>query len=486
MPYMIGADIGTTNVKAVAFSMEGTILFVHSEEYPMYHPQAGWSEQDPNEILRAVEKCIQKVVDECSGQGLVKALSFSAAMHSLIALDEEGEPLTPSIIWADNRSASIADDLRQTEAGKKIYHNNGTPIHAMAPVCKLLWLREHKSDLFETAARFVGIKEFVVFKLTGKYLIDYSIASATGLFNIRELGWDTWTLNYIGLSANRLAKPVSPYHIEYLPENNTLGLSVDTAVVMGGSDGCLANLGSGATTPGEMAVTIGTSGAVRICTHTAYTDEHMRTFCYLLDETTYVVGGATNNGAVIFQWLKETFFPNEGYEALFDKAAEIKVGSDGLLCLPYLLGERAPLWNSAVRGGFVGMDMDHTAPHFVRAAMEGILLNMFTIGRVVMENQPIHTIYGSGGFAKNDAWVQMLADVFGIPVHLNDTVETGSVGAALIGLKALGLLESLDAPNGFTSIAKKCKPDLDNHRAYEATYLRFAQWAKIMDEQSNT
>jgi gluconokinase len=188
---------------------------------------------------------------------------------------------------------------------------------------------------------------------------------------------------------------------------------------------------------------------------------------------------------VVFQWLKDTLFQNESYEALFDKASEIKVGSDGLLCLPFLLGERAPLWNSAVRGGFVGLDMYHTAPHFVRAAMEGILLNMFTIGRVVMENQSIHTIYGSGGFAKGDTWVQMLSDVFGIPVHLNDTVETSSVGAALIGLKALGQLDNLDDPNEFTDVVKKYKPDMQKHRAYLDVYAKFAQWAQIVDKQSD-
>ena len=485
MPYIIGADIGTTNVKAVAFSMEGTILYIHSEEYPMYHPRADWSEQDPDEILRAVEKCIRTVTIQCHKHGEVAVLSFSAAMHSLIALNGEGEPLSPSMIWADNRSAAIADALRKTEDGNRIYHNNGTPIHAMAPVCKLLWLRENNPELFAAAARFVGIKEYVLFKLTGKYLVDYSIASATGLFNIRELAWDSFTLNYIGLSPGRLSEAVSPYHKEYLAAGNSLGLSPETAIVLGGSDGCLANLGSGATIPGEMAVTIGTSGAVRICTHTAYTDAEMRTFCYLLDERTYVVGGATNNGAVIFQWLKDTFFQNESYGALFTKASEIEVGADGLLLLPFLLGERAPLWNSAVRGGFVGMDIHHTAPHFVRAAMEGILLNMFTIGRVVMENQPIHTIYGSGGFAKDDTWVQMLADVFGIPVHLNDTVETSSVGAALIGLKALGLLDNLDDPNEFTSVGKEFEPDREKHRAYGEVYSKFAQWAQLMDKQSS-
>ena len=484
MAYIIGADIGTTNVKAVAFSLKGEILGDHSEEYPMSHPHPDWSEQDPDEIVRAVEYCIQTVVKKCRAHGDVLGLSFSAAMHSLIALDAGGKPLSQSIIWADNRSAAIANALRETREGRRIYKNNGTPIHAMAPVCKLLWLRENDPKLFKKATRFVGIKEYVVFKLTGRYLIDWSIASATGLFNIRKRAWDEYTLRYLGLAAERLSEPVSPYHTEPLADDNALGLPKGTPLIMGASDGCLANLGSGAVVPGTMAVTVGTSGAVRVSAPEAYTDPAMRTFCYILDEETYVIGGASNNGAVIFEWLKDHFFSEVDYETLFRRADDVALGSDGLLCLPYLLGERAPLWNSAVRGGFVNLDIHHTPAHLVRAVMEGILLNLYSIGKVLTENHNIRAIYANGGFAKSKTWVQMLADVFGITVNLNDTVETGSVGAALMGLKALGHIENFSDAQDFTQISHIFKSNVAHHKSYEKIHQDFVEWAEILDKKA--
>ncbi len=337
-------------------------------------------------------------------------------------------------------------------------------------MCKLLWIKENDPDLFRNAARFVGIKEYIVFKLSGKYLIDFSIASATGLFNIEQYTWDDYTLRYLGLTADRFSEPVSPYHVEKIAANNALRLPADTPLIMGASDGCLANLGSGAIVPGTMAVTVGTSGAVRVSAPTAYADPDMRTFCYILDEETYVIGGATNNGAVIFEWLKDHFFDEISYDDLFAQAADLDPGTDGLLCLPYLLGERAPLWNSAVRGGFVGLDIYHTPMHFVRAVMEGTLLNMLSIGKVLLENQKVDVIYANGGFAKSKVWVQMLADVFGLPVNLNDTVETGSVGAALMGLKALGHIQNYTEAREFTQIGHIFKPIEANRKAYEGVH----------------
>ncbi|TDB62298.1 gluconokinase [Arundinibacter roseus] len=478
MSYIIGADVGTTNVKAVAFSLEGSILCVHSEEYAMYHPQPDWSEQDPDEILNALIHCLQKVHDDCEPHGALLGISFSAAMHSLIAVDRQGNPLSKSIIWADNRSAQEAEMLRNSPEGERMYHSNGTPIHAMSPACKLLWLRKNEPALYRKTDRFVGIKEYIIFKLTGKFLIDYSIASATGLFNIRTLAWDEPTLAFLQLPVEKLSKPVSAYHTERLGPNNLLGFPASPSLILGASDGCLANLGSGAFVPGTMAVTVGTSGAVRICAPAAYTDDAMRTFCYLLDQHTYVIGGASNNGAVVFQWLKETFFKEIAYEDLFKAADEVAVGCDGLLCLPYWLGERAPLWNSAVRGGFVGLDTNHTTAHFVRAVMEGILLNLFSIGKILTENHPIHTIYANGGFARSETWVQMLADIFGQTVYLNDTVETGSVGAAMVGLKALGYLREYKEIPGFIPVEKIIEPNLERHAAYAELYARFTVWAQ--------
>ncbi|HEV7347549.1 gluconokinase [Telluribacter sp.] len=486
MPFIIGADIGTTNVKSVAFDLYGTILASHSVGYPIYYPHADWSEQDPEEILRATLESIRTVYKMCKKHGELKGIAFSAAMHSLIALDENGKPLTNSIIWADNRSADIADALRHSADGRLLYHRNGTPVHAMTPACKLLWLRQHQPDTFARAGRYVGIKEYIINKLTGKYLMDYSLASATGLFNIRKRSWDRWTLDLIGLDEAQLPEAVSPFHIEELPARNLLDLPVGTPLIMGASDGCLANLGSGAMAPDSMAVTIGTSGAARISADKAYTDEQMRTFCYLLDEKTYIIGGATNNGGVIFQWLKDALFAEWDYDTLFEAAAQIAPGADGLLFMPYLLGERAPLWNSAVRGGFLGLDIKHTKAHFARAVMEGILLNLYSIGKVLKEGRTITSLYANGGFARSPVWVQMLADVFGTPVRLNDTVETGSVGAAMMGLKAVGIIKDYSEVPLFTPVEQVVEPDARNHAAYAGLSEKFYQMALLLSELSQT
>nr|WP_295933478.1 gluconokinase [uncultured Dyadobacter sp.] len=481
MPYIIGCDIGTTNVKSVAFdTVSGAILASNSESYEMQHPQPDWSEQDPEEIFQAACKTLKKVVSLAKGHGELAGISFSAAMHGVLALDKDGKELTRLIIWADNRSADVATRLRGSQVGKKIYYNNGTPIHAMTPVCKLLWMKKNEPEIYRKARKFVGVKEYIIYRLTGEFLVDYSIASATGMFNIREMQWDAYTLKKLGLKAEKLPTAVSPYHIVKIPAGNPAELAEGTSLVMGASDGCLANLGSGAIKTGSMAVTIGTSAAVRICSDKPFSDPLMQTFCYVLDEKTYIVGGPSNNGAVIFEWLMNTFFSKEEYDAVFREAAAIRPGAEGLLFYPYLLGERAPLWSSSVRGGFSGLDIMHTRAHFARAVMEGILLNLYGVGKILMEKQLIDTIYANGGFARSEIWVQMLSDVFGKRVRLNETVETGAVGAAMMGLKALGIVKEFSELEAFTSVGKEFDPHDTVHEKYDALARKFSKGAQLM------
>jgi gluconokinase len=300
------------------------------------------------------------------------------------------------------------------------------------------------------------------------------------MFNIRELAWDAYTLKKLGLKPEKLARAVSPYHIEILPADNAVQLPAGTKLIMGASDGCLANLGSGAIRTGSMAVTIGTSAAVRICFNKPYSDPLMQTFCYVLDEETYIIGGPSNNGAVIFEWLMNTFYPDKEFDSVFEEAAKLKPGADGLLFYPYLLGERAPLWSSAVRGGFTGLDIQHTRSHFARAVMEGILLNLFGIGKILMEMQKVDTIYANGGFARSPIWVQMLADVFGKNVKLNETVETGAVGAAMVALKALGVFKTYAEMKAFTTVGQEFDTDPQVHETYESLSKRFNKGSRLM------
>lgn len=466
MAYIIGCDIGTTNAKAVAFSPEGNLLATHSKGYSMYHPQPDQSEQNPDEILEAVYVTIRQTIASCETHGSLLGICFSSAMHSVMAVDRFAKPVTQLIIWADNRSSAIADELRKSELGKQLYHQNGTPIHAMAPLCKLRWLKQFEPELFKTDYRFIGIKEYVIAKLTGKFLIDYSIASATGLFDIRQLKWSREALHYLGVTEEQLSEPVSPYHVEPLPDENPLGIASGTPLIMGASDGCLANLGSGAVAAGTMAVTIGTSAAARICSSNAYTDEQMRTFCYVLDEQTYVIGGATNSGGAVFEWMKNVLYPHDSYATVFNDIQTIEPGANQLFFLPYLLGERAPLWSSSVRGGFIGLDIQHTRAHMARAVVEGILLNLFTLVKIVGDSQPLSTCYVNGGFAQSPVAIQLLTTIFGMQVGIRETVETSAMGAALIGLKALGIISSLTELPIFHSVDQQFLPDTYSHQHY--------------------
>ncbi len=194
MNYYIGIDIGTTSTKAVAFSDTGDIIAKEDIGYPIIHPYANYSEQNPNEILEAVINSIAKITETFNKENPV-LISFSAAMHSVLAVDEGGKPLTNCIIWADNRASDIAEQLRETEIGNVFYHKTGVPAHAMSPLCKLLWLRENNYETFSSAYKFIGIKEYIFSRLFSKYIIDTGVASGTGFFNIHTLQWDETILN---------------------------------------------------------------------------------------------------------------------------------------------------------------------------------------------------------------------------------------------------------------------------------------------------
>jgi gluconokinase len=474
MNYYLGIDIGTTSSKAVAFSDSGEAIANYSFPYPMHHPQPGWSEQDPEEIFQAVISAINKVLQTLT-PNLPLFISFSAAMHSVIAIDEKGNSLTPCIIWADNRSDLIAQKLRDGEEGKRFYRSTGVPIHSMSPLCKLLWLRINAPQIFEAAFKFIGIKEYIFYKLFGKFVVDTSIASATGLLNSRSLKWDEDILNYAGITADRLSSVVSTKAIFH---NNTFdGLAILKKVpfVVGASDGALSNLGTGAMGK-AMAITIGTSGAARMIIENPITDGRMRTFCYHLKDNLYIAGGANNNGAVVLQWLKESLLEaNEDYDELFEKAKLVAPGSDGLLFLPYILGERAPIWNANAKGVFFGLSIQHTKAHMVRSALEGVIFSMYSIIKILAEQHEVTELHASGGFAKSDLWVQMLADISNIKVVVSDTIESAALGAVILGAEAVGI-----ETNFQNSILSTYQPNYKNQAIYLKQFIRFERLYELL------
>lgn len=469
MNYYVGIDIGTTSSKAVAFSEQGEVIASYSFDYDMQHPQPDWSEQNPDEILGAVINGLNKILQACA-PGIPLFISFGAAMHSLIAVDDKGNLMSQCIIWADNRADAIAEKLRNTDKGQQFYEASGVPVHSMSPLCKLLWFKEYQPEIFNAAFKFIGIKEYIFYKLFGDFVVDTSIASATGLLNTKTLRWDEDILDFLGITPSRLSKVVSVKQVfHYKGMYTELSLSEDTPFIIGASDGALSNLGTGATGSNAMAVTIGTSGAARMVVSAPETDSQMRTFCYHLKDNLYISGGATNNGAVVLEWLKETLLQtDDDYEQLFEQAKTIAAGSEELLFLPYILGERAPMWNSNAKGVFFGLSIRHTKAHLIRAALEGVIFSLYSIGKILAEKKEITALYASGGFAKSGMWLQLLADVFDIKVLVSGAVESGALGAVMLGAEALNI------ENDFTpkTIATYV-PIPENHKVYKTTFQKF-------------
>jgi gluconokinase len=477
MEYFLGIDIGTTSVKSIAFSKEGKSLCESSISYPIYHPFPDWSEQDPEEIVRALVKTVENILQELHPQ-LPVLLSFCSAMHSLIAVDKTGMAISPSIIWADNRAAGISAAIHRANRAKVLYERTGLPIHAMSPFCKLLWLKENQKELFDKAYKFVGIKEYIFYKLFGVYAIDVSVASATGLLNAGTLQWDPWILEQVEITADKLSEVVPVDKIFYAP--GILPVLQKVPFVVGGSDGAMANIGS-TEEPGSLVITVGTSSAARVILSRPYIDPGMRTFCYYINHNQWLLGGASNNGGIVLQWLHENIFRSEKTVTDFlTQASDVKPGSEGLIFLPYLLGERAPIWNADAKGVLFGIQINHSQASVVRASLEGIIYCIYGISQAIMEQSEIRNIYATGGFARNELGLQIMADVFNLPVLVCETVENSAWGAVKCGIMAMGI----QTPNG-TVISKKYFPDAAIHSVYAKGFLKFQRLYELLKEEFN-
>ena len=464
MEYFIGVDIGTTSTKAILVDAQGQSHgAVRQQEYPVIADTEGQHEEDPDVIYNAFTHVLHEALAAVPTDGVAPAalpacaVAFSAAMHGVIAIDEGGRPLTRLITWADTRSASVSARLKGTETAARIFAATGTPIHPMSPLSKLIWLKETQPELFNKAVRFVSIKEYIWYRLFGVFEIDHSIASATGLFDTPRLRWSELALQTAGVGPERLSTPVPVTH-----QRAKDGL----AYIIGGGDGCLANLGSGVVSPGMASLTIGTSGAVRTTTRVWKTEEEQRLFTYLLTDGYYITGGPSNNGGNVLQWFIKT--TNKDLDTLLKEAFALPPGARGLIFLPWLYGERAPMWDPGARGAFIGLRAYHGQAHMGKAITEGICYGLCqSLEALEKMTGPIDTIYASGGFTRSEAWIQQLADISGKPVRLTDDADASAMGAVLLGMLALGQLPDIAAAVRYIRPGKTFSPDPLGHQAYQ-------------------
>lgn len=497
--YYVGADIGTTSTKAVLYDKKGTVLSTHHVEYPLHSPAPGIAEQDPDEILQAVITSIKMVLQKVKANASKRLtlVSFSSAMHSVIVIDEAGRPITRCMTWADNRATEIASRINEDMDGLSTYKRTGTPIHPMSPLTKIAWMRESDSETFAKAYKFIGIKEYVFYKLFGKYVIDYSIASATGLFNLEQLNWDEGAMEIAGITADKLSEPVNTTTVltgldpHYAQE---MGISPDTPFVIGASDGVLSNLGVNAIDPGVVAVTIGTSGAIRAVTNKPVTDRKGRIFCYALTDNHWVVGGPVNNGGMTLRWVRDELASAETetakrlgidpYEVLTQIASRVAPGSDGLIFHPYLAGERAPLWNADARGSFFGLRLFHKREHMIRSVLEGVILNLYTVLLALEEMIGGPTkIQATGGFARSELWRQMMADIFNQEVHIPESFESSCLGAVVLGMYAIGEIDDFSIMSEWIGTTHTHKPNPDNVEVYRQLIPIYIRVSSLLQEE---
>ena len=460
----IGVDVGTTQAKAVAFQANGTVVASSYVRYPLIQETEGMAEQDPETLFQAVVNCIRTVTQQVKNQP-IGLISFASAMHGLIAMDAQGRPLTQVITWADTRASDYAEALKETPAAQLFYQLTGMPVHPMAPLYKIRWLQENQPAVAQSAAKFIGIKDYIFYRFFGEYWTDYSSASGMGLFNIHTRQWESSILAYLSIEEEQLPKVApSTFIFPALAPSwkEMLGVEEETVLVLGGADGPLSNLGLGALGMGVATLTVGTSGALRYIVEEPFLHPQGETF--FAEERQQAIQNGTNL-----------------YDPIMAQIATVPAGANGLLFHPYLLGERAPLWNAEASASFIGLRKNHHAGHLARAVVEGICFNLKTILEDLKQlGGPVQEIRATGGFADSPVFRQIMADVLGETLSFTDSTEASALGAVLLGWQGLGQLPNLQAAAQQVLIHETVTPRADQLLVYQELYPVFQETQQVL------
>jgi gluconokinase len=354
----------------------------------------------------------------------------------------------------------------------------------MTPFVKLLWMKETKYEPYLQAKYFMSIKEYLLQCWFNQRVIDYSMASATGLFNPATHTWNQTLLSLTDIHDGQLSRIVPPTEIltginPQIAEE--MGIDPELPFVIGAADGQLANLGIGAILPGEVAVSVGTSGAIRQITKGVKISENQETFCYSFTEDFSIIGGPTNNGGIALQWLKDLLNDQRDFSEFLADAEKVPLGADGIIFHPYLNGERAPIWNQRAKGNFFGLSVTHKREHFIRAVLEGITFNLFQIGKALERLAGKHQkIYANGGLSRSPLWLQMMADVFDAEIYVPESYHSAAWGAAWTALVATGKVNSFEEIKKNIPMGKAIVPIKENSEKYRIIYENYEKLASGM------
>ncbi|MBO2945556.1 xylulokinase [Paenibacillus sp. F411] len=450
MSYVIGVDLGTSAVKTVLVNRSGEVVAEHSESYPLSQPKPGYSEQRPEDWVDATVISLKKLmhVSQAAPES-VEGLSFSGQMHGLVLVDGEGAVLRPAILWNDTRTTQQCRRIEQLLQGRLLDIARNRALEGFT-LPKLLWVQEQEPDIFAQAVQLLLPKDYVRFRLTGQYAMDYSDAAGTLMLDVAGRSWSKDILN-----AFNLPEELCPPLVESFQHCGTLlpeiaeqsGLLSSTSVYAGGADNACGALGAGILEEGKTMCSIGTSGVILSFEERRDVDLEGRVHFFNHSEPdAFYVMGVTLAAGYSLDWFKKTFAPGISFQELLSGVEAVPAGSSGLLFTPYIAGERTPHPDAKIRGSFIGMDVSHKLPHFTRAVLEGITFSLReSVELLRASGKDVNTIISIGGGAKNEVWLQMQANIFNAEIVKLASEQGPAMGAAMLAAYGSGWFKSLQA-----------------------------------------
>jgi len=470
---ILAHDLGTSGNKATLFTTEGKLEKSVTVPYGTHYFNTNWVEQDPEDWWNAVCSSTQSLVSGVDVREIA-AIAFSGQMMGCLCVDREGRPLRPAILYSDQRSVRECDAILQRIDAKEFYRITGHRASASYSVEKLMWVRNHEPEVYAKTHKMLHAKDYLNFRLTGVMATEYSDASGTNVLDLNSLRWSEKLIGITGIDGEKLPTlKASTDVVGELTANaaKALGLPAGIPVVAGGGDGVCAGVGVGSVKPGMTYNYLGSSSWIATTTEKPIYDEQMRTFVWAHAVPGYVHPcGTMQTAGGAYAWLKneictlEKAFATElglsPYDIINSEIEKSPPGANGLVFLPYLLGERTPRWNPDAKGALLGLTLEHKRSDVLRAVMEGITLNLSIILDIFREQVPIREITVIGGGAKGGVWRKIMADVYQADIlRPNYLEEATSMGAAIIGGVGCGVFKSFDVTDRFIEITDRVRPD---------------------------
>ena len=480
---LMGIDLGTSSAKTVIIDPDGRLLSRAAQEYGIHTPRPGWAEQDPATWLQAAQETMRAALGEADvSPGQIAAIGLSGQMHGTLCLDAQGRALRPAIIWPDQRSREQVARVYRELGREQLGQWTANPLATGFMLATWLWLREHEPGVCRATAHLLLPKDYVRYRLTGQLGTEASDASSTLLFDTARRRWSAPLLEALEINPGLLpplhgsAEVAGGLTASVAAET---GLRQGTPVVYGGGDQALQALGHGIVEGDVVSCTIGTGGQLFAPLDEPLYDPSLRLhlFCHALPERWYLMA-ATLAAGLSLKWLRDNVFEKKSYQALADAAAEAPPGSEGLLFLPHLVGERTPMMDAESKAAFVGLTLRHHRGHLVRAAMEGVVMALRQGLELMIElGVSVERVVASGGAAQHPLWLQLQADILNRPIYQTHTVEAAAVGAALLAGVGVGVYA--DAAAACRQTVKwrdeVIHPTPENVACYEGSYRSFCQ-----------